>query len=165
MAFFYFKVTGGPAEIYFPLESFRISDSNSSLSYFQGVIGFTDDNLSEVSARLAGELILEADFGDGVVEIFRSNFDDFDYHTGPFSGALTLKGSKTTSNPSPAAIAVDALSEITLNSDGARVFRFNEPLSIKAGDNIIYQSETISLDRVTQNSSVKGFSLIATEQV
>lgn len=171
----YFKatLTGAPdatTDLELRVSSLNLQWNATGNSYLGAVMPGGYELIQLIESRSNGEVVLERFItdqnGTSSEEIFRGNFDAFDYSFGARSSSVTIKSVDQYTNAAPVTIDLsDALHDLALNSYGEREFVLDIATDAKPGDSIIYDSETIPLRKIALSVSADVFVQTLTEQL
>lgn len=145
----------------FKLQSYNGVHYTAKTSYLTFVMPYDSDYMSEYNNRPNGEiqLIRTAEFGgnQGETTIAVGNPQSVNYYKGSVGSSFKISATKQTANVNPKTYDLGNVINITLNTDDERIFEVAGYNDIKAGDSIIYESETIEIAQVIMMISNSNF--------
>ena len=145
----------------FKLKSYTGTHYSAKTSYLTFVMPYDSDYMAEFNNRPNGEiqLIRTAELGEnqGETIIAVGNPQSPDYYKGSVGSSFKISATKQTTNNNPKTYNLENIINITLSSDGERIFHVAGYNDIKAGDSVIYESETIPIAQVIMMISNSNF--------
>lgn len=158
-------LTGTPdatTDAVLPISSFNLSLNDGGLSYGSFSVPGGDQISDLITSRPNGELVLTL---DEVTEVFRGNFDNFDFFIGSSSRSYRLATTKTTTNVSPVTYVIDSFISTGKNSYGERFYTLGKFYEVKAADSVTIDGATFAVRAVGLTVSAKTFTQTVTEQL
>lgn len=151
----------GISDYVYQLKNYTGTHYSGKTSYLNFVIPYSVENLQAYNDRPNGDIklfrIIDVGGEIGETLIAEGNPQFINFFEGAVNSSFTLKATKIITNNNPKTYDLENVVNISMTSTGERVFEVAGFTDIKAGDDFIYNSETITVDKIAMIISTHNF--------
>ena len=159
----------GKSDYEYLLKSFNGVFYSGKTNYLTFIMPYSTENLSAYNDRPNGDIqlfrIIDIGGDTGETLIAEGNPQTIDFYRGAIDASFKLSATKQTTNATPKTYDLENVINIALDSNGARIYEVAGYTDITAGDEFIYEAETMTAEQIVMIISATQFKYKIKEQL
>ncbi|MCU7836537.1 MAG: hypothetical protein KZQ83_14970 [gamma proteobacterium symbiont of Taylorina sp.] len=145
----------------YPLKNYSGTHYSGKTSYLNFVMPYSVENLQAYNDRPNGDIelyrIIDIGGETGETLIATGNPELTNFYKGAIASSFTMRATKQVTNSNPKTYNLENVINISVTTTGERIFEVVGFNDIKAGDDFIYESETITAEQIVMIISTTNF--------